>query len=55
MHALNIQSLVDAKKDLTIDNFQAYIRAFGLNPRIRAAELADIAILINELKMLGAT
>ena len=36
-------------------NFHAYIRAFGLNPRIRSAELADIAILISELKKLGAT
>ena len=55
MQALNIQSLIDAKKDLNDSTFQAYIRAFGLNPRIRPAELADIAILVSELKMLGAT
>ena len=53
MKALNIVSLVNAKKDLNDMNFQTYIKSFGLNPKIRATELADIAILIEELQKIG--
>lgn len=54
MNALNIMSLVNAKKDLSDYNFQRYIRSFGLNPKLRAAELSDIAILIENLQVIGA-
>ena len=54
MNALNIVSLVNAKQDLSDANFQRYIRNFGLNPKLRASELADIAILIEKLQAIGA-
>ena len=53
MNAMNIVSLVNAKQDLSDFNFQRYIRNFGLNPKLRASELADIAILIEKLQALG--
>ena len=47
-------SLVNAKEDLSDSNFQRYIRNFGLNPKFRASELSDIAVLIENLQALGA-
>lgn len=54
MNALNIVSLINAKQDLSDANFQRYIRNFGLSPKLRASELADIAILIEKLQAIGA-
>lgn len=54
MKAINIVSLVNAKKDLSDFNFQAYIQRFGLNPKMRATELADVATLIEQLQAIGA-
>ncbi len=54
MNAMNIMSLVNAKKDLSDYNFHRYIRSFGLNPKLRASEIADIAILIEKLQAIGA-
>ena len=54
MKALNIMSLVNAKEDLSDSNFQRYIRNFGLNPKFRASELSDIAVLIEHLQTFGA-
>ena len=54
MKPINIVSLVNAKKDLSDGNFQSYIKSFGLSPKIRATELADIATLIEELQAIGA-
>ena len=53
MHAMNILSLVNAKQDLSDPIFQRYIRNFDLSPKLRASELADIAILIENLQALG--
>ena len=54
MQAMNIMSLVNAKQDLSDYNFQSYSRNFGLSPKLRASELADIAILIEKLQSIGA-
>lgn len=54
MKAINILSLVQAKRDLCDENFQHYIANFQLNPRIRPTEIADCATLIEELMQIGA-
>lgn len=55
MKAINIVSLVNAKKDLSDENFQRYIKSFQLNPKMRATEIADFATLIEELIAIGAS
>lgn len=55
MKPINIVSLIHAKKDLSDQNFQSYIKNFDLSPKMRETELADVATLIEELQALGAS
>lgn len=55
MKPINIVSLIHAKKDLSDQNFQSYIKNFDLNPKMRETELADVGTLIEELQALGAS
>ena len=55
MKPINIVSLIHAKKDLSDQNFQSYIKNFNLSPKMRETELADVALLIEELQALGAS
>lgn len=54
MKAINIVSLVHAKKDLSDYNFIEYLKSYRLSPKMRATELADIATLIEQMQLNGA-
>lgn len=47
--AINLLSLLSAKRDLSSSKFMKYIEQFGINPKIRDSELKDLSSLVEKL------